>query len=68
MKIDISKLLSTASDSDMSNKHSAVLVYNGRPIVWAHNSISGSKTYHAEVSVVKKFLRIKGCVLWNYKE
>ncbi len=68
MKIDLSKLLSIASHSDMTNKHSAVLIYNGRPIVWAYNNMNGGKSYHAEVSVVKKFLRIKGCVLWGYKE
>lgn len=54
------KLISQARQSDIDCKHAAVIVVNGKPIVWAMNELKGLSSFHAEVAVVYKYLMQRG--------
>ena len=59
-----SKLIDNAKKSDIMHQHSAVLMYNGAPVAWGFNRISGNKTHHAEHDAIRKFLLSRGMIGW----
>lgn len=69
----LAKLNETANKSHMNNQHAAVIINNGKPIMWGFNCIIGNKTCHAECNVINKYLSSsrfigyvkKRCFLWN---
>jgi hypothetical protein len=56
----LTKLSKTAEKSIICHQHGAVLLKNGTPILWGYNNIVGNVTLHAECSVIRQFLRLKG--------
>lgn len=63
-----------AVKSDINHQHAAVLMQGGSPVAWGFNTIKGAKTFHAEMSVIQRFMTSRGFqsfgksgyrVLWN---
>jgi hypothetical protein len=57
----------------MNHKHAAVLLYNGKPIIWGYNKIHGNDTFHAEYDVIYQYIitiknkRLKSNAKHNFK-
>ncbi len=56
-----------ASKSQITHRHSAVIIKNGAPIIWGFNNIKGADTYHAEHDAIRKYLAMKR-ILWNKRK
>lgn len=53
----VNKLPDYAIKSPLSQQHAAVLIKNGVPLAWSYNNIRGTKTYHAECDVVRRYCK-----------
>lgn len=56
----INRLPKHAAKSLLINKHGAVLIKNGTPLVFSYNKILGSATMHAECDVIRRYLLSQG--------
>lgn len=60
MKINnfLNRLISVSKQSVNVHKHAAVLLLNGKPIIYNFNSIQGIKSIHAEIAVIRNYLNL----------
>lgn len=56
----VDKLIAMSYNSDVLQRHSAVLLKNGKAISWGINYISGNDTIHAELCAIRRYLSIRG--------
>ena len=68
MKLEILQTLARISlKSSNTHKHAAALVSGGKIMTFGVNSVSGSRTLHAEIAAIKAYAGMRGhyekCIL-----
>jgi len=58
----IPTLYNNALKSQLSHKHSALLIRNGKIVSYGINNIHGLDSYHAEINAIRNYLIKKGYI------
>ena len=64
----LNRLQDESVKSFNNHKHSAVIIYKGRPVAYGFNYLNGKTSCHAECSAIRRFLADRGFTGWLTKK
>ncbi len=59
------KLSEYSNNSQLTHKHAAAIIYNGKVVSYGVNNLNGGRADHAEIAVITRFLKDRG---WCQKQ